>query len=116
MAGWASNNKYAMLGSLRSSSQMISYELSMGFRSLVDHGFFQREVGRYCSPTRRTADSSWSHCASSCLQIPKWGIFIQPLGFLIFLVSVFAETNRLPFDFPKENLKLLQDTILSMGQ
>lgn len=96
MGGWASNNKYAMLGSLRSSSQMISYELSMGLSviglimafSSVKLGDIVRQQGEILAQIGPIA-------------IPKWGFIIQPIGFLIFLVATYAETNRLPFDLPE---------------
>ncbi len=110
MAGWASNNKYSLLGTLRSSSQMISYEVSMGLSvigivmlfssvSLNDIVSGQGEVLFQMGP----------------VSIPKWGIFIQPLGFLIFLVSVFAETNRLPFDLPEGESELVAGYHLEYG-
>jgi NADH-quinone oxidoreductase subunit H len=96
MGGWASNNKYAMLGSLRSSSQMISYELSMGLSviglimvfSSVKLGDIVRQQGEILAQIGPIA-------------IPKWGFLIQPIGFIIFLVATYAETNRLPFDLPE---------------
>jgi NADH-quinone oxidoreductase subunit H len=110
MAGWASNNKYALLGSLRSTSQMISYELSMGLSvigiimtfssvNLHDIVWGQREILVQLGP----------------LWIPKWGIFIQPLGFLIFLTAVFAETNRLPFDLPEGESEIVAGYHLEYG-
>lgn len=110
MGGWASNNKYAMLGSLRSSSQMISYELSMGLSvigiimvfSSVKLGDIARQQGEILLQL-------------GPVSIPKWGIFIQPLGFLIFLVSVFAETNRLPFDLPEGESEIVAGYHLEYG-
>lgn len=110
MAGWASNNKYAMLGSLRSSSQMISYELSMGLSligiimvfSSVKLGDVVRQQGEVLLQL-------------GPLAIPKWGIFVQPLGFLIFLTAVFAETNRLPFDLPEGESELVAGYHLEYG-
>lgn len=110
MAGWASNNKYSLLGSLRSTSQMISYELSMGlsviglvmiFSSihLGDIALGQGQILAHLGP----------------IEIPKWGIFIQPLGFLIFLTAVFAETNRLPFDLPEGESELVAGYHLEYG-
>ena len=85
LAGWASNSKYPFLGGIRSSAQMISYELSMGM-SVV--GVFMLvgslNLGRVIG-----------------YQQDVWLIFKQPLGFFIFLVAAFAETNRLPFDLPE---------------
>jgi NADH-quinone oxidoreductase subunit H len=92
MAGWASNNKYAMLGGLRSSSQMISYELSLGLSIL---GMVLLAGSLNLRDIVAVQDSLLFGF------LPKWGVFVQPLGFLIFLVSIFAETNRLPFDLPE---------------
>jgi len=96
MAGWASNNKYSLMGSLRSSAQMISYELSLGLSvigllmifSSVRLGDMVRQQGELLVQLGPIA-------------VPKWGIFVQPLGFIIFLTSAYAETNRLPFDLPE---------------
>ncbi len=102
LGGWASNNKYALLGGLRSSAQMISYELPMAmaiaaplllvntlsFREMVN-----AQAGYYLG------------------FIPRWNIFQGPLpqilGFLIFLVAGFAETNRVPFDLPEAENELV---------
>ncbi len=92
MASWASNNKYSMLGGLRSTSQMISYELSLGLGAIgmmmIAGSVNLREI---------------VHVQNDLLFgfLPAWGVFTQPLGFWIFLVSSYAETNRLPFDLPE---------------
>ena len=110
MAGWSSNNKYALMGSLRSSSQMISYELSMGLSviglvmvyssiHLGDIVVAQGEILAHLGP----------------IAIPKWGIFVQPLGFLIFLTAVYAETNRLPFDLPEGESEIVAGYHLEYG-
>lgn len=92
IGGWASNNKYALLGSIRAASQMISYELAMGMSiialvlttgSLSLHEIVQQQHGM------------------------NWNIFHQPLGFLIFLICAFAETNRSPFDLPECETELI---------
>lgn len=110
MAGWSSNNKYSLLGSLRSSAQMISYELSMGLAlvgilmvfSTVNLADIARAQG---TPLLTIAGFS----------IPKWGVFIQPLGFLIFLTAMFAETNRLPFDLPEGESEIVAGYHLEYG-
>lgn len=92
LAGWSSNNKYSLLGGLRSSAQMISYELSMGL-ALVSVILITGSL----SLTDIVRDQAgW-----------RWNIFIQPLGFIIFLVSSFAETNRAPFDLPEAEPELV---------
>lgn len=91
LAGWASNSKYPFLGGIRSSAQMISYEISMGM-SVV--GVFML-VGSL-NLTRVVE-----------YQAHSWLVLKQPLGFLIFLVASFAETNRLPFDLPESEQELV---------
>jgi NADH-quinone oxidoreductase subunit H len=91
LAGWASNSKYPFLGGIRSSAQMISYEISMGM-SVV--GIFMM-VG------------SLNLMQLVEYQAGTWMIFKQPLGFLIFLIASFAETNRLPFDLPESEQELV---------
>jgi NADH-quinone oxidoreductase subunit H len=98
LAGWASNSKYSLLGGLRSSAQMISYELSYGLSfaavimlagSLSLGTIVDQQAGYWLGV------------------IPKWYIFVQPLGFFIFLTAGVAETNRAPFDFPEAEQELV---------
>src|SRR5688500_7798477 len=91
LAGWASNNKYSLLGGLRSSAQMISYELALGL-SLVGVLLLT------CSLSLREIVYA---------QSGLWNVVKQPLAFFIFLVAVFAETNRLPFDLPEAETELV---------
>ncbi len=110
MAGWASNNKYSLLGSLRSSSQMISYELSLGLSIVGILMIFESvKLGDIVQGQAETLIQIGS------LSIPKLGIFVQPLGFVLFLVSVFAETNRLPFDLPEGESELIAGYHLEYG-
>jgi NADH-quinone oxidoreductase subunit H len=110
MAGWASNNKYALLGSLRSSSQMISYELSMGLALVgVLMVYSSVSLGDIAAAQ---GQALW-HIGS--LEIPKWGILVQPVGFLIFLTAAFAETNRLPFDLPEGESEIVAGYHLEYG-
>jgi NADH-quinone oxidoreductase subunit H len=98
LAGWSSNSKYSLLGGLRSSAQMISYELSYGlsFAAVI------MLAGSLSLHTIVDAqDGYWLHV------IPKWYIFVQPLGFFIFLTAGIAETNRAPFDFPEAEQELV---------
>ena len=95
LAGWASHNKWAMMGGLRASSQMMSYEVTMGMAVLgafLVYGTLEPGaiVGR-----SRPASISFDNFASS------WGIFTQPLGFVLFLTAAIAETKRTPFDIPE---------------
>jgi len=112
MAGWSSNNKYALLGSLRSSSQMISYELSMGLAAvgviMVYSSLHLQDINY--------AQGEWFHpFGLAMITLPKWGIFVQPFGFLIFLTAVFAETNRLPFDLPEGESEIVAGYHLEYG-
>ena len=98
LAGWSSNSKYSLLGGLRSSAQMISYEISYGLSfaavimlagSLSLGVIVDQQAGNWFG------------------FIPKWYIFIQPVGFLIYLIAGVAETNRAPFDFPEAEQELV---------
>ncbi|MBI5402897.1 MAG: NADH-quinone oxidoreductase subunit NuoH [Ignavibacteriae bacterium] len=92
LSGWSSNNKYSLLGGLRASAQMISYELAMGISVLgiiLANGTLELD-------TIVANQFGW-----------KWNIILQPLGFLTFLVSSFAETNRTPFDLPEAEQELV---------
>lgn len=96
--GWASNSKFALLGSMRSSSQIISYEIPLGLAAascVLLYGTFSLKGMTVLQ------EGTWFGF------IPKWGIFLQPLGFLLFFVASFAETNRLPFDLPETEAELV---------
>lgn len=96
LAGWSSNSKYSLLGGLRSSAQMISYELSMGLAVvsvvLISGSLRLVDVVEY---------------QSSGLAILGWNMFRNPIGFIIFVVTAFAETNRAPFDLPEAEQELV---------
>src|SRR5438034_6764781 len=98
LAGWSSNSKYSLLGGLRSSAQMISYELSYG---LALAGVLL--VGNSLS----LADVVNRQAGSWLGVLPRWFVFVQPLGFLIYLTAGIAETNRAPFDFPEAEQELV---------
>lgn len=91
-AGWSSGSKYSLLGGIRSSAQMISYEISMGFS--VGGVLLLSESLRPIAIVE--SQSGW-----------MWNAIIQPIGFITFLVSAFAETNRLPFDLPEAEPELV---------
>src|ERR1044071_8787588 len=93
LAGWSSNSKYALLGGLRSSAQMVSYEVSMGL-SLIGALMFARTLSLSGITQAQAGDSMWY-------------IFYQPLAFGIFLVSGIAENNRAPFDLPEAESELV---------
>jgi len=102
LAGWSSNNKYAMLGGLRSSAQMISYELALGLSfvtaiilansmsllEIVDAQRVPMQIGNFTLP------------------FPLWFVFIQPVGAVIFWIATLAEVNRAPFDMPEAEQEL----------
>jgi NADH-quinone oxidoreductase subunit H len=97
LAGWASNSKYPFLGGIRSSAQMISYELSMGLSIL---------------PVFMWANAPGVESGLSLFSVVQnqqfvWGILFMPISALLFLVSIFAETNRLPFDMPESESELV---------
>ncbi|OFY72055.1 MAG: NADH-quinone oxidoreductase subunit H [Bacteroidetes bacterium RIFCSPLOWO2_12_FULL_37_12] len=92
VGGWASNNKYSLLGALRASSQMISYELAMGM-SLIALLMSSGTLG-----VREIVEQQPGF---------HWNVFYQPLGFLIFMICAFAETNRTPFDLPECEAELV---------
>jgi NADH-quinone oxidoreductase subunit H len=93
LAGWSSNSKYSLLGALRSSAQMISYEVAMGL-SLIGALMFARTLSLSGIVSAQQGDSIWY-------------IVYQPVGFLIFLVSGIAENNRAPFDLPEAESELV---------
>jgi NADH-quinone oxidoreductase subunit H len=93
LAGWSSNSKYALLGGLRSSAQMVSYEVSMGL-ALIGGLMFARTLSLSGIVMAQASDSIWF-------------IFYQPLGFFIFLISGIAENNRAPFDLPEAESELV---------
>jgi len=93
LAGWSSNSKYSLLGGLRSSAQMVSYEVSMGL-SLIGALMFARTL-------------SLSGIVNAQGHASVWYILYQPLAFVIFLVSGIAENNRAPFDLPEAESELV---------
>ncbi|MDT5062208.1 MAG: NADH-quinone oxidoreductase subunit [Acidobacteriota bacterium] len=93
LAGWSSNSKYALMGALRSSAQMISYEVSMGL-SIIGALMFARTL-------------SLSGIVSGQQTDGIWFLLYQPLGFLTFLISGIAENNRAPFDLPEAESELV---------
>jgi NADH-quinone oxidoreductase subunit H len=100
LAGWSSNNKFSLMGGIRSSAQIISYELAMTTAAagvvLAASSFKLNDI-----IAMQERPMPFLHF------LPQWNVFIQPLGFIIFLVSAFAETNRLPFDLPEAEAELV---------
>jgi len=98
LAGWSSNSKYSLLGGLRSSAQMISYELSYGL-ALASVLVMANSLS--------VTDIVNSQSGTWLGVLPRWFVFIQPVGFLIYMISGIAETNRAPFDFPEAEQELV---------
>jgi len=98
IGGWASNNKYSLLGAIRAASQNISYEISMGLSIIallmVTGTLSLREIAQQ-------QHGFWHNGYFT------WNFFRQPLGFLLFIVCAFAETNRTPFDLPECETELV---------
>jgi len=92
LGGWSSNNKYSFIGALRSSAQLISYEIPLGLSILG--------IVLAMGTLELSAMIDWQ-------DRHVWGVVVSPLGFLIFLTSAFAETNRLPFDLPESEQELV---------
>lgn len=108
MAGWGSGSKYSLMGALRASAQIISYELALGLSIVgviliygtfnltemvnLQQGMFQFSMFGY------TVTSQY---------LPNWGIFYQPLGMILFFAATFAESNRLPFDLAEGEAELV---------
>jgi len=93
LAGWSSNSKYALLGGLRSSAQMVSYEVAMGL-SLIGALMFARTLSLSGIVAAQASDSIWF-------------VVYQPAGFMLFLISGIAENNRAPFDLPEAESELV---------
>jgi NADH-quinone oxidoreductase subunit H len=98
LAGWSSNSKYSLMGGLRASAQMISYELAyataLASVVMLAGSLSLREV------VDAQAGYWWGF-------IPRWYLFLQPLGFIIYVIAGVAETNRAPFDFPEAEQELV---------
>ncbi len=98
IGGWASNNKFSLLGAIRASAQMISYEIAMGL-SIIALVLMTStlSLNELSAQQAGGAGGEWNF----------WNIVYQPVGFLIFLVCAFAETNRTPFDLPECETELV---------
>jgi len=92
IGGWASNNKYSLLGAIRAASQNISYEIAMGLSIIA----LLMTTGTLSLKEIAAQQHGW-----------HWNVVYQPLGFLIFIVCAFAETNRAPFDLPECETELI---------
>ena len=98
LGGWASNSKYPLMGAMRSSAQMISYELSL---TLSVIGVLMIANTLSLSGLVTSQQGTWFGF------IPRWNIFLQPVAFLVYVISAVAETNRLPFDMPESEQELV---------
>ena len=103
LAGWSSNSKYSLLGSLRASAQMISYELALGL-SLV--GILLLSGSLSLREIVSSQSGNWV-LGGHDTHVPHWFIFPQIVGFFIYLLAAYAETNRIPFDMPEAETELV---------
>jgi NADH-quinone oxidoreductase subunit H len=110
LAGWASNNKFALLGGVRAASQMISYEVALGL-SLVGMmiAFGTVQLGGPAGMSEMQAHYLWRFTPAGGFDvgIPAWGILLQPAGFILFFAAAFAETKRAPFDVPEGESEII---------
>ncbi|MGI8588703.1 MAG: NADH-quinone oxidoreductase subunit NuoH [Chloroflexia bacterium] len=105
MGSWSSNNKYSLMGGLRSSAQVISYEVTMGI-SLIGPMMLAQSLN--LNDIARAQGGSWVGVGASLLGTPGiWFILLQPIAFLTYLTSAIAETNRAPFDLPEAESELV---------
>lgn len=108
MAGWGSGNKYSLLGALRASAQIISYELALGLSIvgiLLLNGSFN--FGEIIAAQEGPMVFQFMSHTITLSFLPNWGIFYQPIGALIFFAACFAESNRLPFDLAEGEAELV---------
>ena len=98
LSGWASNNRFALLGSVRGAAQLISYEVALGL-SLVGLIMVYPSL-RLSEIVRAQGDLLFGF-------LPAWGVFLQPVGFILFLFAAIAETKRVPFDMPEGESEII---------
>ncbi len=103
IGGWASNNKYSLLGAIRASSQMISYEVAMGI-SIIALVMMTGTLSTGEIAAQQGVGKLWGIFDTPSF---NWNVFYQPLGCLIFIICAFAETNRAPFDLPECETELV---------
>ncbi len=112
IGAWASNNKFSLLGGVRGSAQMISYEVAMGLSVmgiLMVYGTLDlQEIARGQGTLIRDLLPQWLGLLQPLVGwLPAWGIFLQPLAFLLFFTAAVAETKRIPFDLPEGESELV---------
>lgn len=108
LAGWSSNNKYSLLGGLRASAQMISYEIGMGLSLLPIVLIFGTLDLQQIIYEQSHGDYLFGF-------LPAWGVFFAPVSFVIFVVTMFAETNRVPFDLAEGEAELVGGFLTEYG-
>ncbi|MCP3101783.1 NADH-quinone oxidoreductase subunit H [Myxococcus sp. K15C18031901] len=115
LAGWSSNNKFALLGGVRASSQMISYEVALGLSliglflafSSVQLPAIVGDLAVAGADATGQARYLWRTDGPFDLGLPAWGIILQPIGFIGFFAASFAETKRAPFDVPEGESEII---------
>jgi NADH-quinone oxidoreductase subunit H len=112
IGAWASNNKFSLLGGVRGSAQMISYEVAMGLSVmgvLMVYGTLDlQEIARDQGTLIRDLLPHWLDFLRPTIGwLPAWGVFLQPLAFLLFFTAAVAETKRIPFDLPEGESELV---------
>ncbi len=118
ISGWASNNNWALLGSLRASAQIISYEVTMGLSiagifmcfqtlSLQEMALAQDQSFRVFGFLEHLGLVATLPAALAWVKLPLWGIFLQPLGFVLFLTCIMAENKRPPFGLPEGETEIV---------
>lgn len=108
LSGWSSNNKFSLIGALRSSAQLVSYEVAMGLSIvgiLMIYGTHGGTTSFELNHLVRGQGGTIS--VFGLFSLPAWGIVLQPVAFFVFLASSYAETNRLPFDMPEDESALV---------
>jgi NADH-quinone oxidoreductase subunit H len=118
LAGWSGNSNWGILGSLRASAQMISYEVAMGVSvigmlmvagslRLTEIGLMQQETFRILGFLEHFGWIAPGTAWINWITLPMWGIFLQPLAFFVFLGAIMAENKRAPFDLPEAESELV---------
>ena len=118
MAGWAGNNNWGILGAIRASAQMISYEVAMGVAAigvfmtfqtlrLTDMGLAQQETFRLLGFVELLGWVEPGAAWVDFVKLPMWGILLQPLAFFLFLTAIMAANKRSPFDTPEAESEIV---------
>ncbi|GIL17164.1 MAG: NADH-quinone oxidoreductase subunit H 2 [Oligoflexia bacterium] len=108
MAGFGSGNKYSLMGALRATAQVVSYELALGLAivgAILLYGTFN--LTEMVAAQQGSLQFAFMGHAVNLSWLPNWGIFYQPLGAVIFFAATFAESNRLPFDLAEGEAELV---------